>query len=113
MIESTAVRDGSGRIIRLTVEGHDRSAPAGENLVCAAVSAMTEMARYALVEVARLPVETGAAKGRVTIALPPEAARTEAARVVLEGLVGGFARMNERYGNPIRLVERVSRQTEE
>lgn len=114
MILANVERDPAGRIVRLEVTGHDRSAPSGSNLVCAAVSAMTEMARYALLEVARLPVEASAAPGRVLFVPPPSSALDpsgeETVRVVLESLLGGFRRINDRYADrtgPCILVKLV------
>lgn len=105
MIRVSIDRDRAGRVVRLDVSGHDPAAPAGENLVCAAVSAMTEMALVAILEVAGLPAGATIAKGRVTLELPPETAGNEAARVAVESLIVGFRRINERYGERITLKE--------
>lgn len=44
MISVSLKRDAAGRLRRVRVEGHSELAPAGQDLLCAAVSAITQTA---------------------------------------------------------------------
>lgn len=89
----------------MQVEGHDSSAPAGRNLICAAVSAMTEMTGIGMVDVCSIPVKITAENGRWELILPEGAESISAAQTLLETLRKALIRLSETQGGAIRVKE--------
>lgn len=72
MIAITVYRDPAGDIHGFTTEGHADMAPEGQDIVCAAVSAIVQTAIFALHEIAGFTMECtlDADSDRVTRTLP-------------------------------------------
>jgi uncharacterized protein len=58
MVEVRFFRDGRGRLAGFSAQGHADFADAGEDIVCAAVSAVLQAAALGLAEHARATMET-------------------------------------------------------
>ncbi len=78
MLEVTFYRDGRDRLSRFCACGHAEFAEHGEDIVCAAVSAILQAARLGLEAHARIACEVEQHAGNLDLRIP-EAARADAA----------------------------------
>lgn len=76
MITAFFQRSGN-RFTGFTVSGHAGTAPEGQDLVCAAVSACVEMTANGITDVLGLPAEVTAKTDTVRLVLPVEQAGRE------------------------------------
>lgn len=93
----------NGGAAGFTVRGHAGNAPAGEDIVCAAVSSAVYMAANTITEVLRLTPSITEREGLLTLRLGAE--QTEAAQVILQGLWLHLTALSEQYPDFIQ-VER-------
>ncbi len=82
MLEVTFYRDSRPRLSSVFALGHAGFADAGEDIVCAAVSAILQAARLGLEAHARVPLEVTQEAGELRMRWP-EAARDDAAVVAI------------------------------
>ncbi len=78
MLDVTFYRDGRERLSRFCASGHAEFADHGEDIVCAAVSAILQAARLGLEAHAKIPVEVEMRAGDLDLRIP-ESARGDAA----------------------------------
>lgn len=96
----TDVRRRGGRIVRLHVHGHAGTAPHGEDLVCAAVSALVQTAALGLKE-----LDSTAPPARVREGdLLWQGESGEAGQIILETCVLGLQDIARSYPGAIALV---------
>lgn len=94
------------RIVRLTCEGHAGKAAAGENIVCAAVSILTQNCVNALSGIAGVQplTEVDEARALIDITLPADAARqNHDAQVILRTTVLGLTDISKAYPAMVKL----------
>lgn len=105
MIKIQVQRDQSGEIRRFTVEGHAGYAEHGRDIVCAAVSAVTQTAILGLKEVLKLPVVVEMRDGYLSCRLPEVVVATARpmAQAVLETMLAGLKDIQEGYPDFIEL----------
>lgn len=99
----------SGKDIRgFEVHGHSGYAEAGSDIVCSAVSALTQTAAMGLEELLRLELELSSAEGELSCLLPREmdAKIRPQAQLILETMALGIRAMTQTYGKYIKLTER-------
>lgn len=97
--------DYDRKCTRVTVKGHAGTAPAGEDLVCAAVSTLTytlavnikQLHRWRKVAKPKIRLENGDAE----ISCVPAAACRSAVMDVFEAVCIGFALLEEKYPDVI------------
>jgi uncharacterized protein YsxB (DUF464 family) len=82
MLEVTFYRDSRQRLSSVFALGHAGFADAGEDIVCAAVSAILQAARLGLEAHARVPLEVTQNSGELQMRWP-ESARDNAALVAI------------------------------
>lgn len=105
MTKVTVTYEG-GRIARLTCEGHAGRLAAGENIVCAAVSILTQNCVNALEAIAgATPLTTvNEAKALIDIALPrTEGQQEHDAQVILRTAVLGLQDIAKAYPTLVKL----------
>jgi uncharacterized protein len=73
MLEVSFVRDDRGRLAAVRASGHAEYDQAGEDIVCAAVSAILQAARMGLELHAKIPLEASQETGALDMAWPAEA----------------------------------------
>jgi hypothetical protein len=78
VLEVTFCRDSRDRLSSVFASGHAEAAEHGEDVVCAAVSAILQAARLGLEAHAKVPVDATMSSGRMSLAWP-EAARDDLA----------------------------------
>jgi uncharacterized protein YsxB (DUF464 family) len=101
-------RDAEGRIASLAADGHAGSGPYGEDIVCAAASAVLQAARLGLEEYARVSVHAEQGSGRLLLRVPAEARDNAAVRAILETAVLAIRRIA--HDHPAHLAAREERE---
>lgn len=102
----TDITYDSGALV-MTVKGHAGSAPAGEDLVCCAISTLTETLIAALQEnKIHRAVESNEAAGLIRIRALPSDAMVTIARIAFDTIAAGYA------GLALEYPEHVSYKTE-
>lgn len=106
MTSVTVYRRG-GDIIGIVCEGHTGYAAEGEDIVCAALSSITQTAVLGLMQVAKvnLELEINDEKAYLKFFLPREMSAQSAsdARAILETMFLGIADLNESFSDFIEL----------
>ncbi|GAC1308199.1 MAG: ribosomal-processing cysteine protease Prp [Vulcanimicrobiaceae bacterium] len=97
-------KDSRERLSSFFASGHAGWAESGEDVVCAAVSAILQAAWLGLAEVARVAVTAGRAEGRLELAWP-EASRLDAGVGAIVGTAAlAVERIAAQYPNHVRVV---------
>ncbi len=107
MIEAFIGRDEQGRLAGFHVSGHAGFARRGEDIVCAAVSALAQAALLGLLRHLRLPLRYEVADGRVACRLPPALSPTTAAaaEAILATMALGLREIAAQYPRYLRVTE--------
>lgn len=83
MLEVTFSRDSRNRLSSIFAGGHAGFAEYGEDIVCAAVSAILQAARLGLTEYAGVDLDAHQESGLLRIQLPEEAREDPGVRAIL------------------------------
>ncbi len=105
-VVSVEMRRGpDGAILGFTVEGHAGQAPRGRDIVCAAVSALTQSAALGLEQRLGIAAVVAAGPGRFVCSLPPEmpAGTRQRADDILATMSLGIAAIARAYPRYVRL----------
>ena len=95
------------RITGFTVSGHSGYAEAGEDIVCAAVSAAVAMAECTINDVcgARAKVRVKDESARITLTLPTSCDEEETVQAVLAGMMVTLCSLRDDYPDYIEVLE--------
>ena len=96
-----------GRITGFTVSGHSGYAEAGQDIVCAAVSAVVGMAEATINDVcgAKAKVRVKEEDARITLTLPAVCDEEESVQAVLAGLLLYLCNLRDEYPDYIEVLE--------
>ena len=96
-----------GRIAGFSVSGHSGYAEAGQDIVCAAVSAVVGMAEATINDVcgAKAKVRVKEEDARVTLTLPAICDEEESVQAVLAGLLLYLCNLRDEYPDYIEVLE--------
>ena len=96
-----------GRIAGFSVSGHSGYAEAGQDIVCAAVSAVVEMAEATINDVcgAKAKVRVKEEDARITLTLPAVCDEEESIQAVLAGLLLYLCNLRDEYPDYIEVLE--------
>ena len=96
-----------GRISGFSVSGHSGYAEAGQDIVCAAVSAVVGMAEATINDVcgAKAKVRVKEEDARVTLTLPAVCDEEESVQAVLAGLLLYLCNLRDEYPDYIEVLE--------
>ena len=96
-----------GRITGFSVSGHSGYAEAGQDIVCAAVSAVVTMAEATINDVcgAKAKVRVKDDQARVTLTLPTSCDEEESVQAVLSGMMLTLISLREDYPDYIEVLE--------
>jgi uncharacterized protein len=108
VVEVEVRRDSRQRLSSLFASGHAGWADAGQDVVCAAVSAILQAAWLGLAEVANVPLEAHKEEGNLTLRWP-KFARDDRA---LQAIVGTAERSIDALARQYPEHVRLRRQTE-
>ena len=95
------------RITGFSVSGHSGYAEAGQDIVCAAISAVVTMAEATINDVcgAKAKVRVKEADNRITLTLPTSCDEEESVQAVLAGMMLTLISFAEEYPDNIEVLE--------
>ena len=95
------------RITGFSISGHSGYAEAGQDIICAAISAVVTMAEATINEVcgAKAKVRVKEEDARVTLTLPASCDEEDAVQAVLAGMLLTLAGMRDDYPDFIEVLE--------
>ena len=95
------------RITGFSVSGHSGYAEAGTDIVCAAISAVVNMAETTINDVcgAKAKVRVKDADARITLTLPSSCDEEESVQAVLSGMMLTLLSLKEDYPDYIEVLE--------
>ena len=95
------------RITGFTISGHSGYAEAGQDIICAAISAVVTMAEATITDVcgAKAKVRVKEEDARVTLTLPASCDEEDAVQAVLAGMLLTLAGMRDDYPDFIEVLE--------
>ena len=95
------------RITGFTISGHSGYAEAGQDIICAAISAVVTMAEATINDVcgAKAKVRVKEEDARVTLTLPASCDEAEAVQAVLAGMLLTLCGMRDDYPDFIEVLE--------
>ena len=95
------------RITGFTVSGHSGYAEAGQDVICAAISAIVTMAEATINDVcgAKAKVRVKEEDARVTLTLPAACDEEESVQAVLAGMMLTLCSMRDDYPDYIEVLE--------
>ena len=95
------------RITGFSVSGHSGYAEAGQDIVCAAISAVVTMAEATINEVcgAKAKVRVKEEDARITLTLPTSCDEEDAVQAVLSGMMLTLISLREDYEDYIEVLE--------
>lgn len=98
----------SGRLIGFDARGHTGYAESGEDIVCAAVSGITQTAAMGVLELAECPAEFEIKDGRLCLRIVDSstAQQRERAELILRTMLLGLRSVQRDYSDYLKLIER-------
>ena len=95
------------RITGFSISGHSGYAEAGQDIVCAAISAVVTMAEATINDVcgAKAKVRVGENEARITLKLPKSCDEEETVQAVLAGMMVTLINLQEDYSDFIEVLE--------
>lgn len=108
MLDVTFRRDSRDRLSSVFADGHAAFADHGEDIVCAAVSAILQAARLGLQEVVRTPLDVVQESGRLELRWPEARRDDEALKAILTTAELSVRQIAAQYPTHVR----YSRETE-
>ena len=95
------------RIIGFSVSGHSGYAEAGQDIVCAAISAVVTMAEATINDVcgAKAKVRVKEEDARITLTLPASCDEEESVQAVLAGMLLTLCSLRDDYPDYIEVLE--------
>ena len=95
------------RITGFSISGHSGYAEAGQDIVCAAISAVATMAEATINDIcgAKAKVRVKDADARITLTLPASCDEEETVQAVLAGMMLTLCNMRDDYPDYIEVLE--------
>ena len=95
------------RITGFTVSGHSGYAEAGQDIICAAISAVVTMAEATINDVcgAKAKVRVKEEDARITLTLPSSCEEEESVQAVLAGMLLTLCSLRDDYPDYIEVLE--------
>ena len=95
------------RITGFSISGHSGYAEAGQDIVCAAISAVVTMAEATINDIcgAKAKVRVKDADARITLTLPASCDEEETIQAVLAGMMLTLCNMRDDYPDYIEVLE--------
>ncbi len=106
MTTVTVFWGADGRLAGFRTQGHAGQAPHGSDIVCSAISALTQTAVNALESVAEVPVRPAVADGLLEVMLPRDLskAQRDTGDIILRTIVQGLTDIASSYPAYARVV---------
>jgi len=108
MIQVNVTRDHGGNVLKYQVTGHAQAAEPGEDVVCAAVSVLSQTTILGLYKVAHIKVSYEIKAGYLVCEMPQELTPEERikANMLLETMVLGIKNLMVSYSEYITLHDK-------
>lgn len=103
MTELVFRTDGVGNFCGFKARGHSGYASAGEDMVCAAVSACVTLVECALNDVRRAEAAVSVSEEEIDVALPEDCAEKEFGDSLLRAFYQTFREYEKEYGKYLRV----------
>jgi uncharacterized protein len=103
MLEVTFYRDARKRRSAITARGHAESAVRGEDLVCAAASAILQATRLGLEEYARVDLEVVQRPGELRLTWPAAWRSKSAVQAIVATAELSIAKLAKQYPKHVRI----------
>lgn len=96
-----------GSIISVNAKGHTGYLPEGEDIVCAALSAIIQTAGLGIIHVAKIPADIRIQDGAYSIILPDKIDKSSAQRAesILQTMMLGLSDLENGYPEHIKIKE--------
>jgi uncharacterized protein YsxB (DUF464 family) len=104
MLELSFLRDDRGRLAAVRAFGHADFAVAGEDVVCAGVSAILQAARLGLEQHARIPLEARQQSGALEMDWPPSVRDDPAVVAIVETAELAVRQIAEQFPQHVRIA---------
>ena len=96
-----------GKITGFEAKGHSGYADEGSDIVCSAISVLTQSAVMGLIDVAAIPAEYSVEDGSLSCNLPKlDAEERKKADMILETMLLGLRSIQEDYHGYLKITER-------
>jgi len=105
----TFTRDSRNRLSSVFAKGHAGAGEHGEDIVCAAVSAIVQAARLGLESYARVELDVGQAPGDFSMRWPPESRDGEAVRAIVATAELSIEQIAQQYPGHVQVRHEVER----
>ncbi len=105
MLEVSFLRDDRGRLAAVRAFGHADFAVAGEDVVCAGVSAILQAARLGLEQHAQIPLEATQQSGELEMAWPAGVRDDPAVVAIVETAELAVRQIAEQFPQHVRFVD--------
>jgi uncharacterized protein YsxB (DUF464 family) len=105
MLEVSFLRDDRGRLAAVRAFGHADFAVAGEDVVCAGVSAILQAARLGLEQHAKIPLEARQQSGELEMTWPASVRDDPAAVAIVETAELAVRQIAEQFPQHVRIVQ--------
>jgi uncharacterized protein YsxB (DUF464 family) len=95
----------NGTIVSFAAEGHAQYAQQGQDIICAAVSAILQTAAFGLINYLELDPEIATTDGWLSCQLELEVARNNEVQAILETMLAGLEETKKEYPDYIKINE--------
>lgn len=104
MIEVYFRRDSRQRLSSVFAAGHAQAGIAGDDVVCAAASAILQAAELGLARYASLEAATSRGDGRMSVAIPPDARDREDVKAIVATAELGIEQLAWQFPVNVRCI---------
>lgn len=104
MIKIEVLRNPHEVVLGLNISGHANTAPSGSDIVCAAVSALSQTAVYGIERYLRREIQLDVKHGKLLFSLVD--APDELTSAILETTLLGLKELEKNYPQKIKIFER-------
>ena len=94
-----------GNIVSFSADGHAEYAPQGQDIICAAISAILQTAAFGLMDYLELNPEISTNDGWLSCKLKQDTAKDKEVQAILETMVAGLKATVKEYPNHIKINE--------
>ena len=103
MITISIERDQQGNIVSFSGAGHAEYAPVGEDIICAAISAILQTAVFGLTNYLELDPEIKVEDGWLSCQLDSKVAQEIEVKAILETMLAGLKETEDSYSQYVKI----------
>ena len=99
------IKRNQGDIIHFSAEGHAEYAAEGQDIICAAVSAILQTAAFGLINYLELKPKISTQNGWLSCELNPKTAHDEQVQAILGAMLAGLRETIKEYPDYLEIIE--------